>query len=65
MNEHIHKPDDGRGLRKIFVDGKEVEAVFYADTIAGVVRAYKKPYTVVGDEIESYEIRGAVTVTPA
>jgi hypothetical protein len=39
--DHIHTPDDGRGIRFVFVDGKRVDGVFYADTLKGVVRAYR------------------------
>ena len=65
MNEHIHTFDDGRGQRKIFLDGKYIEQAFYADTKLGIVRAYTLPLTVVDDEICSHELRGTVTVTPA
>lgn len=41
--DHIHTPKDGRGLRDVFVDGKLVERVFFADTRLGIVRAYRYP----------------------
>lgn len=41
--DHIHTPKDGRGLRDVFVDGKLVERVFFADTRRGIVRAYRYP----------------------
>ena len=41
--DHIHTPKDGRGPRDVFVNGKLVEQVFFADTRRGIVRAYKRP----------------------
>lgn len=41
--DHIHTPKDGRGQRDVFVDGKLVKGVFFADTRRGIVRAYKYP----------------------
>ena len=41
--DHIHTPNDGRGQRDVFVDGKLVERAFFADTRRGIVRAYKYP----------------------
>lgn len=38
-SQHIHTPKDGRGLRDVFVDGKLVNLVFFADTKRGIVRA--------------------------
>lgn len=43
MRDHIHSRDDGRGRRKVLVDGNVVEQVFYADTRKAVVRYYMKP----------------------
>ena len=41
--EHIHTPKDGRGQRDVFIDGKRVDRVFFADTRRGIVRAFKYP----------------------
>ena len=41
--DHIHTPEDGRGPREVFVDGKLVYRVFFADTRRGIVRAYLYP----------------------
>lgn len=41
--DHIHTPKDGRGQRDVFVDGKLVKGVFFADTRRGIVRAYEYP----------------------
>jgi len=43
-NPHIHTPDDGRGVRDVFVDGKILDRCFFADTKKGVARAYRYPY---------------------
>ena len=42
--DHIHTPTDGRGLRDVFVNGKLVMHVFFADTKHGVVRLYPHPF---------------------
>lgn len=44
--EHIHLPDDGRGYRQVFVNGREEREVFYADTRKGVVVAAMRPVRV-------------------
>lgn len=41
--DHIHTPGDGRGRRDVFVDGRLVDGVFYADTRRGVVDYYPRP----------------------
>lgn len=42
--QHIHTPRDGRGRRDIFVNGKKIECVFYADVKRGIVRFYRQPF---------------------
>lgn len=39
----IHTPDDGRGYRRVFVDGREIKQVVYADTRRGIVDANRLP----------------------
>jgi hypothetical protein len=41
-NKNIHTPDDGRGLRKVFLNGKLIPFAFCADTRKGTVEAYRK-----------------------
>lgn len=41
--DHIHTPHDGRGLRKVLVNGKEVQECYFADTRRGVARCYREP----------------------
>lgn len=65
--DHIHTPDDGRGYaRDVFVNGRKVEGVFYADTRRGIARAYRQPLQL--DRWKkralSYTIRGDVVVVP-
>lgn len=65
---HVHTPGDGRGMRRVFLDGKRVEYVFYADTREGVVRFYLendlgRPY-LAGGAVAWAEKRGRVVVTP-
>ncbi|HEY7885457.1 MAG TPA: hypothetical protein VIC08_10965 [Cellvibrionaceae bacterium] len=43
--EHIHTPDDGRGFRRVFCNGKEVPDCNYADTRKG-----KAVFLVRGDD---------------
>lgn len=64
MNAHIHTPEDGRGHRAILVNGKRVDAVFYADTQRGIVRAYRHPYRFNRwrNRLLSYTLRGEVSV---
>lgn len=40
---HVHTPSDGRGRRRVLLDGHVVEKVVYADTRKGVVRHYDSP----------------------
>ena len=41
--KHIHTADDGRGPRDVFLNGKFVDLVMYADTRAGIVRVVGNP----------------------
>lgn len=43
MADHIHMVGDGRGLRRVYVDGREIRKVVYADTKRGIVDAYREP----------------------
>ena len=59
---YIHYPGDGGPLdRKVFVDGDEVEYVFYADTRRGIVRHYTE-MRVVNGEVPWREVCGRVVV---
>lgn len=65
MKPHIHTPGDGRGRRKVMVDGQEVKRVVYADTLRGEVRCIDDPIRIVGGEAAWHTLRGRVTVEPA
>ena len=59
----IHTPDDGRGFRRVFVNGVEVKSV-YADTRRGYCEIYEEPLTVVGGELKTRWLHGKVVVKP-
>ncbi|APG04953.1 hypothetical protein BJI69_14330 [Luteibacter rhizovicinus DSM 16549] len=42
-DQHIHTPDDGRGHRQVYVNGKPMKRVVYADTRRGIVRYVPEP----------------------
>lgn len=43
---HIHTPDDGRGIRNVYLNGNKIPSAFYADTNRGIVLAYRLPLCV-------------------
>ena len=63
---HIHTPHDGRGLRRVLVNGRALDGVFYADTKKGLARYYVKPLRL--DKYKkralSRTVRGRVQVEP-
>jgi len=63
-SDHIHTPKDGRGPRDVFVNGKLVAQVFFADTRRGIVRAYRSPLQIdkSGKRLLSETLRGVVEV---
>lgn len=42
----IHRFDDGRGVRKVFLDGEEVWMAVFADQKRGIVDRFRQPLTV-------------------
>lgn len=48
-NEYVHTPYDGRisedlrTQRDVFVNGKKIDGVMYADTKRGIVRIVRRP----------------------
>ncbi len=64
MQEHIHHISDGRGKRKIFVNGNEVHRCVLADTAKGIVKYHPHPVRVKKgtDEIYTRTLKGVVTV---
>jgi len=66
-NDHFHHWNDGRGKRRVFVNGNEVLNVRWADTKQGIVVYAPRPYKVKrpeGDEVYTRRLRGVVTVVP-
>lgn len=41
--DHVHIAGDGRGDRDVYLNGKPLRNVVYADTRRGVVRLYDSP----------------------
>jgi len=37
-NQYVHTWNDGRGIRDVFLNGKKIEHVLYADEKRGIVR---------------------------
>lgn len=42
----IHHPDDGRGVRKVLLDGQEIKMAVFADQQRGIVDRYRQPLTI-------------------
>ncbi|PZQ09217.1 MAG: hypothetical protein DI565_20585 [Ancylobacter novellus] len=63
---HIHTPDDGRGMRRVHLNGVALERVVYADTERGIARVYDNPPKLDkwGKRIIERTKRGVVTVEP-
>jgi|GEM_PF-1407445 len=64
--DHIHTPDDGRGLRRVFIDGVEVKDVSYVDTRLGLAIVARQPLrTYPGtDCIDEDPVWGDIRVEP-
>lgn len=64
--DHIHTPDDGRGLRDVWVDGKKIDKPFFADTRRGIVDYYVSPTKLhkYGKRLITKRIHGEVVVKP-
>lgn len=62
----VHTPGDGRGRRRVFVDGVEVRHVVFADVENGVIRYHDSPPVIdrSGESIVEHEMRGRVEVVP-
>ncbi len=62
----VHTPHDGRGLRDVYLDGKPIDHVIYAETRRGVVRMHHHPFrrSKTRDQVISYKRKGRVEVYP-
>lgn len=63
---HVHTVDDGRGLRRVFVDGTLVDGVTCADTELGIAIMANQPLRVLpGTEyIDQIAVMGGIRVEP-
>ena len=64
-NQYVHTPTDGRGNdRVVFLNGKKIERVIYADTKRGIVRVVGNPIKLCkhGKQVKAKTMRGAVEV---
>lgn len=67
MAEHIHTVRDGRGRRRVFVNGNEVTHALHANTLTGVVEYAPQPLRIhktKRDQIYTRRLRGRVEVRP-
>lgn len=66
---HIHTSTDKRGKRDVFLNGKRIESVLYANTKKGVVRVARTERGLLklhkhGKRIQMRTLHGAVQVLP-
>lgn len=64
----FHRHADGRGPRRVFVNGNQLDNVLWCDTAAGVCVYAPRPFKVrrpARDEIYTRRLRGVVTVEAA
>ena len=59
---YIHRVGDGRGNRRIFIDGQEMKNVIYANVKTGDVTFFPKPMRVEFGEVFCCTLRGRVKV---
>ncbi|WP_099475413.1 hypothetical protein [Stenotrophomonas maltophilia] len=62
MIGHVHTPGDGRGRRRVLVDGREVKRAVYANTVTGEVRQLEDPIRIEGNEPAVHTVHGRVEV---
>ena len=64
--DHIHTGGDGRGQRDVFLDGRLIDQVVYADTKRGIVRVTDSPPRLDkwGKRILTRTMKGRVAVFP-
>ncbi len=66
QQEHVHTMADGRGPRRVYIDGTECDDVTYADTMLGIAVMAVQPVRVLpGTEyIDQIAVMGDVRVEP-
>ena len=64
QSKYVHTPHDGRGRRDVFLNGKCITRVLYADTKRGVVRVTHDPIKLDKrrKKIRTQTLRGTVDV---
>jgi hypothetical protein len=63
--EHIHSWDDGRGLRKVLIDGQPVTHVIWCDTKVGIAVVTDYPLkSSNGEHVDFHPVWGEITVVP-
>lgn len=62
--ESFHHYNDGRGRRRVYVNGNEIERVIWCDTAQGIAVFSPYPYRINPERGEVYtrRLRGSVTV---
>ncbi|UZS65585.1 hypothetical protein [Pseudomonas syringae] len=67
-NPTFHSAGDGRGIRRVFVNGNEIENVLWCNTAIGIVVFAPSPVRAkrpAREEVYTRRLRGNVTVTAA
>ncbi|HFF8583687.1 TPA: hypothetical protein ACGEYN_000604 [Raoultella ornithinolytica] len=67
MNRNIHFVGDGLGPRKVFVNGNQIDGVFFADIQLGIVRYHPRPFRAHKrrkGELYERTLKGRVEVVP-
>lgn len=66
-SESFHHHNDGRGIRRVYVNGNEVDCVIWCDTARGIAVFAPRPFRAnrAGDEVYTRRMRGSVTVEQA
>ncbi|MCF5224660.1 hypothetical protein [Pseudomonas syringae] len=62
----FHTAGDGRGLRRVFVNGNEIDDVLWCDTAVGIVVYAPRPARAkrpAREEVYTRRLRGRVAVT--
>ncbi len=63
--ESFHHANDGRGARRVYVNGNEIKCAIWCDTAQGIVIYAPKPSRLKRpgcDELYTMRLRGRVTV---
>ena len=64
-NDNFHRVGDGRGKRRVFVNGNELKSYIWADIKRGIACIHPHPLQIhkrKRDEIYSRKLRGVITI---